>query len=412
MRTFRVRMVLLVIRQQPLFSWRPWIYLWTAMRLGQSLYLTCLTFSLSVATDPLCSSPAEFKHDAVQSLSGTLGHNVVLTCNAFVNQTDSICEDQPEWTKDGTPLTNLTIYPQVIKDWDSDKGHIVSSELTLTMRDQADFESPSHTGAVVASVVLLLVLALAAVVYSMCRLNFKLWYKNGYGEYELNDGKIYDAFISYVNNENDRKFVNFILKPHLENKYSHKLMLNDTNILPGAEPSAELLMNISRCRRLIVVLSQSYLEQEWCATNFRCASSSHTSQPSSGVHTQWSDPLYLNTATPSSGFWKELALAMPRKMTFHCEPAGDPQTLLHGDKDPMLTQQPDYLDCRPDPDPAGDLGLRLPIYKTLSTRAPVLPSAPGLLSEAKPPEIDVSDLGSRDYAARTDFYCLVTEDDL
>ncbi|TRY95339.1 hypothetical protein DNTS_034098 [Danionella cerebrum] len=399
MRTFRVRMVLLVIRQQPLFSWRPWIYLWTAMRLGQSLYLTCLTFSLSVATDPLCSSPAEFKHDAVQSLSGTLGHNVVLTCNAFVNQTDSICEDQPEWTKDGTPLTNLTIYPQVIKDWDSDKGHIVSSELTLTMRDQADFESPSHTGAVVASVVLLLVLALAAVVYSMCRLNFKLWYKNGYGEYELNDGKIYDAFISYVNNENDRKFVNFILKPHLENKYSHKLMLNDTNILPGAEPSAELLMNISRCRRLIVS-QQKQINPD--ITHQMRQQQPHITTILWGAHSM----------TPSSGFWKELALAMPRKMTFHCEPAGDPQTLLHGDKDPMLTQQPDYLDCRPDPDPAGDLGLRLPIYKTLSTRAPVLPSAPGLLSEAKPPEIDVSDLGSRDYAARTDFYCLVTEDDL
>lgn len=62
--------------------------------------------------------------------------------------------------------------------------------------------------------------------------------------------------------------------------------------------------------------------------------------------------------TPSSGFWKELALAMPRKVTFHRESAGDPQTLLQGDKDPMLTQQPDYLDCRPDPDPAGDLGTK------------------------------------------------------
>lgn len=27
-------------------------------------------------------------------------------------------------------------------------------------------------------------------------------------------------------------------------------------------------------------------------------------------------------------------------------------------------------------------------------------------------EIDISDLGSRNYGARTDFYCLVTEDDI
>lgn len=46
--------------------------------------------------------------------------------------------------------------------------------------------SPSHTGAVIAAVILLLFLALAAVIYSRCHLNIKLWYKNSYGDYELN----------------------------------------------------------------------------------------------------------------------------------------------------------------------------------------------------------------------------------
>ena len=35
------------------------------------------------------------------------------------------------------------------------------------------------------------------------------------------------------------------------------------------EPSAELLMNMSRSRRLIVLLSYAYLEQDWCINNFR-----------------------------------------------------------------------------------------------------------------------------------------------
>ncbi len=52
------------------------------------------------------------------------------------------------------------------------------------------------------------------------------------------------------------------------------------------------------------------------------------------------------------------------------------------------------------------------MYKTLPSRAPVLPAGPGVPAEPKPPEIDVSDLGLRNYAARTDFYCLVTEDDI
>ncbi len=47
---------------------------------------------------------------------------------------------------------------------------------------------------------------------------------------------------------------------------------------------------------------------------------------------------------------------MPRKVVFHSESAGDPQTVLQDDKDPMLTLNPDYLDCRSDTDPAGDLG--------------------------------------------------------
>ncbi|XP_056596552.1 single Ig IL-1-related receptor [Triplophysa dalaica] len=419
------------------------------------LYLTCLTPTKSL--DQLCNSPPEFKHDQNQTVVGTLGSSVILTCTAFMgfNNTNSDCKDPLDWMKDGSPLTNYTIYPQEIEGWYTDEGHIIdSSKLTVTLKDKADFgvyscvvrnskaqfniqqhKNPSHTGAVVATAVLLVVLALSAVVYSKCRLNVKLWYKNIYGEYELNDGKMYDAYVSYINDDNDRKFVNFILKPHLENKYGHKLLLNDTNILPGAEPSAELLMNISRCRRLIVVMSQSYLQQEWCTTNFRqglwhlmeltakpifIIFQSQQKQISQTIIQQlkhhqsristltWG----AHSITRSSGFWKALALAMPRKVTFHRESAGDPQTLMQGDEDPMLSLQPDYLDCRLDPDPAGDLGLRLPIYKTLSTKAPVLPAGPEAITELRAPDIDVSDLGTRNYAARTDFYCLVSEEDI
>lgn len=47
---------------------------------------------------------------------------------------------------------------------------------------------------------------------------------------------------------------------------------------------------------------------------------------------------------------------MPRRVVFRSEYAGDPQTVLQDDKDPMLTLEPDYLNCHPDTDPAGDLG--------------------------------------------------------
>lgn len=47
---------------------------------------------------------------------------------------------------------------------------------------------------------------------------------------------------------------------------------------------------------------------------------------------------------------------MPRRVVYRNQSAGDPQTILQDDKDPMLTLEPDYLDCNQDTDPAGDLG--------------------------------------------------------
>ena len=48
------------------------------------------------------------------------------------------------------------------------------------------------------------------------------------------DGKLYDAYISYSNSPEDRKFVNFILKPQLERHRGYKLFLDDRDLLPRA----------------------------------------------------------------------------------------------------------------------------------------------------------------------------------
>lgn len=61
------------------------------------------------------------------------------------------------------------------------------------------------------------------------------------------------------------------------------------------------------------------------------------------------------TQTPSSDFWKELCLALPRKVSFQGT-MGDPQTQLQEDKDPMLILHSSYLDSGGDLHPDGDLG--------------------------------------------------------
>ncbi|XP_041964924.1 single Ig IL-1-related receptor [Alosa sapidissima] len=431
----------------------------TNRKIVLNLLWTCVIWNRMLVTEgSACSEPPEFHPSASSEVWGTEGTTITLNCTVLLawDSSDPSCNNSLQWFREGAPI-NASHYPQNTTECHHGNQTQVSSVLQVKLTDSTDFglykcivrnasltfslhksDLPSHTATVVAAFTLLLLLALAALIYSRCHLNLKLWYKNTYGDYEINDGKMYDAYVSYVNDENDKKFVNFILKPHLENRYGHKLLLNHTDILPGAEPSAELVMSVSRSRRLIVVLSQSYLQQEWCTSNFRQGMwhllelsqrpifimfqaqqkqlnlevAHQLKEHEHRVHTLIWGP---RSMTPSSSFWKELALVMPRKVTYHSSrSAGDPQTLFQDDKDPMLSLHPDYLDCRPDPDPAGDLGLRLPI-RAQPSKAPVLPAAPmvpDLSSELRPSDIDVSDLGLRDYAARTDFYCLVTEDDI
>lgn len=60
---------------------------------------------------------------------------------------------------------------------------------------------PNHIFSILAAIVLLLLLAVAAVVYSRCHLNIKLWYKNSYGDYELS-GKWHNVAITMWDCEN------------------------------------------------------------------------------------------------------------------------------------------------------------------------------------------------------------------
>uniref|UniRef100_H3BAK3 Single Ig and TIR domain containing n=1 Tax=Latimeria chalumnae TaxID=7897 RepID=H3BAK3_LATCH len=413
-----------------------------------------------------CDTPPQFLSLTNETTVETqIGGEVELNCTVklLYSQQFNWCDSSIQWLKDGNVIGNGSRYKITESFWYNNDASekFLSSLLSINSTGEQDYGvftclvknatasttlcrsgSASHVVGVLAALGVILALLLVVVLYVKCRLNLKLWYRDKYGEFEINDGKLYDAYVSYICAADDRKFVNFILKPHLENKYSYKLHLDDSEILPNLEPSAELIMNVSRCRRLIVILSKAYLEQDWCTNNFReglwrllelskrpifimfesqYRELSHPAIPLLKEHKKdltlllWTS----KSMTPLSDFWKELCLVLPRKMMYKCT-MGDPQTQRQDDKDPMLTLNPDYLDCRLDPDPEGDLGVRGPIYKGPPPRVSALPSAmpdtsqstESQLSEAQRLEIDISDLGLRNYAARTDFYCLVTEEDI
>ncbi|KAM4847040.1 single Ig IL-1-related receptor isoform 2-T2 [Thomomys bottae] len=417
----------------------------------------CPEEALDRAMAGLCDRSPDFLSPSEdQALEHALGSEVALNCTAWVVSGPHCPQPSAHWLKDGLPLPNGSQYSLHEVFWVKANSSevLVSSILGVNLTSAEDYGTfacsvrnissfsftlwkagpAGHVAAVLASLLVLLALLLLALLYLKCRLNVLLWYQDSYGEVEMNDGKLYDAYVSYSDCPEDRKFVNFILKPQLERRRGYKLFLDDRDLLPRAEPSADLLVNLSRCRRLIVVLSDAFLGRAWCSHSFReglCRLLELTRRPIFiTFEGQRRDPhpalrllrqhrhlvtllLWRPGSTPSSDFWKELQLALPR--TVPSRPAGgDPQTRLQDDQDPMLIVagrpgQGRALGQGLDPDPEGDLGVRGPIFGEPPTP---LHASGVLLGEGRSGEMDISDLGSRNYSARTDFYCLVSEEDV
>ncbi|XP_053305316.1 single Ig IL-1-related receptor [Spea bombifrons] len=357
------------------------------------------------------------------------------------------CNGNLTWLKDGTALEGLYSAQQSTWDGLNSSARFVSSILDINITNEKDYgiftcqmlnatasyilhrtDKAGHVAAVLFALSVLTALVAGSILYLKCKLNVLLWYRDKYGDPEINDGRLYDAYVSFCPSNVDTKFTNFILKPHLENKYGYKLHLDERSLLPNTEPSAELLMNVSRCRRLIVVLSLVYLQQDWCQTSFReglvrllelsrkpifiLFENQYKDLPAEVTQLLNSQKGSLKlllwksvSVSPSSDFWKEIRLALPRKVALP-DGKGDPQTQFQEDKDPMLTLETDAAD----PDPDGDLGVRRTLYKAPPPR--MAPDGSHMAERGPAGDVDISDLGSRNYSARNDYYCLVTEPDL
>ncbi|XP_075693074.1 single Ig IL-1-related receptor [Rhinoderma darwinii] len=392
-----------------------------------------------------CGFPLTFISPSTmeQELWPHFGTSVSLNCTL---QVPGSCNGNVTWLKDGKAAEHLYTGQDIMWDGLNSSAKFLSSVFDVNLTTEEDYgkftcqlqnvsasftlhktDKAGHVAAVMLALFVFVVLVIAVILYLKCRLNVNLWYRDKYGDPELNDGRLFDAYVSFCPSNIDTKFTNFILKPQLENRYGYKLHLDERSLLPSTEPSAELLMNVSRSRRLIVVLSMAYLEQEWCQNNFRdgffrLLELSHTpifilfenqykdlpSEVTQLLNSQKETLKILmwktDSVSPASVFWKELRLALPRKISLS-EGNGDPQTQCQDDKDPMLTLNSEATDIDPD----GDLGVRRTFYKAPPPRiAPVTRVADGEPAG----DVDISDLGSRNYSARADYYCLVTEPDL
>ncbi|XP_062593259.1 toll-like receptor 2 [Saccostrea cucullata] len=94
----------------------------------------------------------------------------------------------------------------------------------------------------------------------------------GYKRFTNDEKFLYDAFIAY--NTNDRKWIMSELVRMLERNHIYKLCLHERDIIPGGVYVENILESIDTSRKLMLVLSNNFMDDQWC--KYETAMASHT----------------------------------------------------------------------------------------------------------------------------------------
>nr|XP_019929838.2 toll-like receptor 4 [Crassostrea gigas] len=92
--------------------------------------------------------------------------------------------------------------------------------------------------------------------------NFTHGRRRGYQRLLDTNTKEYDGFVAY--NTHDRKWIMSELVDILEKKENYKLCLHERNFLPIGSHVDNIFDNIESSRKLILVLSNNFMEDQWC----------------------------------------------------------------------------------------------------------------------------------------------------
>ena len=139
--------------------------------------------------------------------------------------------------------------------------------------------------------------------------------------------KIYDAFVSY--SSRDREWVLNTLREKLESEDPpYKLCIHDRDFLVGAPIFQNIFDSVKTSRRMIMVLSNNFLQSEWCMLEFRAAHRKVLRDRTNYLIIVLLDDvdiknlddelnLYLRTNTylkiDNKWFWERLRYALPQK---------------------------------------------------------------------------------------------------
>ncbi|XP_063967797.1 X-linked interleukin-1 receptor accessory protein-like 2 isoform X2 [Lytechinus pictus] len=130
---------------------------------------------------------------------------------------------------------------------------------TLVLEVKSRWWIPVISGLVAFVIVTILI----GIIYRINRVEIRLLLKDQFGKQEKDDGRLYDAYISYYwsdseSSENPDRIYAFDLKKRLT-KLGYNVCLAETDFIPGNETSEEIVESLTRSRRYIILLSPQFL---------------------------------------------------------------------------------------------------------------------------------------------------------
>uniref|UniRef100_A0A8C9RK04 Interleukin 1 receptor accessory protein like 2 n=1 Tax=Scleropages formosus TaxID=113540 RepID=A0A8C9RK04_SCLFO len=157
-----------------------------------------------------------------------------------------------------TDMGNYTCYVE---------NHIGRKEGNVILRKRDGLRMELATGLGAA----LLLLGLLTGIYKCYRVEITLCYRQHFGSDEAeHDNKEYDAYLSYTkvavesSEQEGNKVEGFaqeVLPDVLENHYGYKLFIPDRDLIPSSIYMEELTRSLEQSRRLIIVLTPSFVAQ-------------------------------------------------------------------------------------------------------------------------------------------------------
>ncbi|XP_070235978.1 interleukin-18 receptor 1 isoform X2 [Bos mutus] len=257
------------------------------------LFNVTKTFNITIVGDHSNIIPA-LLGPKIEEVKVELGKDIQLNCSALLNEKDIIYWNT--WRKNGKDpnvhegevtrirtsegkwlaSTILRIENVNTRNLNfsynctavNEGGIDTKSFLLLLKEDMVDIPGHVFTRGMIVAVVISVVVVCLVTMGVIYRVDLVLFYRHFMGRDEtLTDGKTYDAFVSYLKecqpeHGEEHAFAVETLPRVLEKHFGYKLCIFERDVVPGGAVVDEIHSLIEKSRRLIIVLSKSYMSSE------------------------------------------------------------------------------------------------------------------------------------------------------